>query len=222
MAWWRRDPSLWSRSPINRYTRRILRSDSSLLRCRAFSKSPSNPAQHKDDDDAKRPPGLSNLEWMQLQHYRRWRRRLQENPYLALFGASNDMLSGKGLKDWQWIYKAFPKWMIKDMDIPGLEKKDGKGKVGEKNGKWKSEGRVGTTSANMMNQVRMWHTLLHLLLNRLRPRRIRKQSTSITKDCRSHENRHSKNLHSDHPDSSGLNTVLAWYLHPIQEDHASK
>jgi hypothetical protein len=27
------------------------------------------------------------------------------------------MLDGKGLKDWQWVYKAFPKWMIKEMDM---------------------------------------------------------------------------------------------------------
>jgi len=38
-----------------------------------------------------------------------------DDPYQAIFGASNDMLSGKGLKDWEWISKSFPKWMLRDM-----------------------------------------------------------------------------------------------------------
>tara|TARA_R110002003_G_scaffold64_12_gene6079 strand:- start:35518 stop:38844 length:3327 start_codon:yes stop_codon:yes gene_type:complete len=60
---------------------------------------------------------MTNLEWGQLQHYERWRKRLQEDPYKTLFGASNDMLSGKGLKDWEWVHKTFPKWMLRDMDV---------------------------------------------------------------------------------------------------------
>jgi hypothetical protein len=62
---------------------------------------------------------MSNLEWMQLQHYERWRKRLQKDPYKTLFGASNDMLSGKGLGDWEWIHKKFPKWMLTDMGVGG-------------------------------------------------------------------------------------------------------
>lgn len=57
---------------------------------------------------------------MQLQHYGRWRKRLQEDPYKTMFGASNDMLNGKGLMDWDWIHKSFPKWILNDM---GLEDK---------------------------------------------------------------------------------------------------
>ncbi|KAF2113377.1 hypothetical protein BDV96DRAFT_601541 [Lophiotrema nucula] len=116
MGWWRRDPSLWCRSPLHRYSRLGDRTDA-LLRSRCFSKSQARAAQHKDDDDARRPDDLSDLQWIQLQHYRRWKRRLQENPYRALFGASEDMLNGKGLKDWEWVSKAFPKWMLRDMGI---------------------------------------------------------------------------------------------------------
>lgn len=54
---------------------------------------------------------------MQLQHYERWRKRLLDDPYKMLFGASNDMLSGKGLKDWEWIHKSFPKWMLQEMNV---------------------------------------------------------------------------------------------------------
>jgi hypothetical protein len=54
---------------------------------------------------------------MQLQHYKKWRKRLHDDPYQAIFGASNDMLGGKGLKDWDWVYKTFPKWMLLEMEV---------------------------------------------------------------------------------------------------------
>jgi hypothetical protein len=60
---------------------------------------------------------MSNLEWMQLRHYDRWRKHIQDDPYKALFGASNDMLSGKGLMDWEWVHKSFPKWMLNEMEV---------------------------------------------------------------------------------------------------------
>ncbi|KAF2684535.1 hypothetical protein K458DRAFT_418100 [Lentithecium fluviatile CBS 122367] len=124
MAWWRRDPSLWARTPIHRYARRTLRDHEATLRARCFSKTNPSSAQHKDDDNG-RPSGMSNLEWMQLQHYRRWKRRFEEDPYKALFGASESMLTGKGLKDWGWVYKSFPKWVVDEM---GVGKNGDKGK----------------------------------------------------------------------------------------------
>lgn len=138
MGWWRRDPSLWCRTPIHRYARRVLHDNEAILRSRSFSKSLPTSAQHKDEEDGKRPAGLSNLEWIQLQHYRRWRRRLHEDPYKALFGASNDMLAGRGLKDWDWVYKAFPKWMLKEMDFSEYTeqpKRDSQAKSNTKDGK---------------------------------------------------------------------------------------
>ncbi|KAF1935870.1 hypothetical protein EJ02DRAFT_506827 [Clathrospora elynae] len=113
MTWWRRDPML---SPIHRYAQRFLPSQEAALRTRCFSRTPSKSAQHEDDSGTKRPSGLSNLDWLQLQHYQRWRKRLMEDPYQAIFGASNDMLSGKGLKDWDWISKSFPKWILREME----------------------------------------------------------------------------------------------------------
>lgn len=113
MTWWRRDPSL---SPINRYAQRLLRSDESALRTRCFSRTPSQNEEHEGNGGSKRPSGMSNLEWMQMQQYNRWRKRFTEDPYQALFGASNDMLSGKGLMDWEWISKTFPKWMLREME----------------------------------------------------------------------------------------------------------
>ena len=114
MAWWRRDPTF---SPIQRYAQRILRSHEAALRTRCFSRTPSESAQHEDNHDSKRPSGMSNLEWLQLQQYQRWRKRLMDDPYQAIFGASNDMLSGKGLKDWEWTSKSFPKWLLRELDI---------------------------------------------------------------------------------------------------------
>lgn len=72
---------------------------------------------------------MSNLEWMQLQRYRRWKRRFEEDPYRALFGASEDMLNGRGLRDWnkEWIWKTFPRWMVREMGVEGEGKEDGKG-----------------------------------------------------------------------------------------------
>ncbi|KAF2734541.1 hypothetical protein EJ04DRAFT_576800 [Polyplosphaeria fusca] len=115
MGWWCRDPSRWFRSALHRYSRHGLRDDTAL-RSRCFSKSQQDSAQHRDDEG--RPDGLSDLEWMQLQHYRRWKRMLQQDPYKALFGASHAMLNGKGLKEWQWVHRSFPKWMIRELEIP--------------------------------------------------------------------------------------------------------
>lgn len=67
---------------------------------------------------------MSNLEWMQLQQYRRWKRRFEEDPYRALFGASEDMLNGKGLKDWEWVHRTFPKWMVKEMGLGEKEQEN--------------------------------------------------------------------------------------------------
>ena len=117
MSWWRRDPSLFCRSPVHRYAQRVFQDREDAIRARCFSKTPACPAQHESDDGSKRPGGLTNLEWLQLQHYTTWRNRLRDDPYQAMFGASNDMLSGRGLKDWEWIYKSFPKWMLTEMEL---------------------------------------------------------------------------------------------------------
>ncbi|CAO2652920.1 Nn.00g023310.m01.CDS01 [Neocucurbitaria sp. VM-36] len=121
MAWWRRDPSLY---PIHRCAQRLLRSHEAALRTRCFSRTPPNSAKHEDDDGSKRPTGMSSLEWMQLQHYKQWRKRLMDDPYQAMFGASNDMLNGKGLKDWEWISKTFPRWMVREMGMDDAVEND--------------------------------------------------------------------------------------------------
>lgn len=59
---------------------------------------------------------MSNLEWMHVQHDKRWQRRLAKDPYGVMFGPSNAMLAGKGLKDWGWIRNSFPKWMLRDIE----------------------------------------------------------------------------------------------------------
>ena len=59
---------------------------------------------------------MTDKEWAQLQNYRKWKKMLQEHPYRGLFGASEDLLRGKGLTDWEWVYKTFPKWMLREMD----------------------------------------------------------------------------------------------------------
>ncbi|KAF2124932.1 hypothetical protein P153DRAFT_389791 [Dothidotthia symphoricarpi CBS 119687] len=125
MTWWRHDSSLWSRSPINRYAQRILRDNEAALRTRGFSRTLPKSAHHEEPStDKKCPEGMSNSEWRQLQQYKLWRKRLQEDPYKALFGASEDMLSGKGLKDWDWVYKSFPKWMLNDVDVDNVVRKE--------------------------------------------------------------------------------------------------
>jgi hypothetical protein len=70
---------------------------------------------------------MTNLEWIQLQHLEKWQKRLQEDPYKTLFGASNDMLSGKGLNNWDWIHNSFPKWMLKDMGLHEQSQEASKG-----------------------------------------------------------------------------------------------
>ena len=116
MAWWRHDPSVWARSPARRYAERVLRDHEAVLRTRSCSRTPLSTARHQDHDGVTRPEGMTDQEWMQLQRYRKWKKMLQEHPYRGLFGASEDMLRGKGLTDWEWVYKKFPKWMLQEMD----------------------------------------------------------------------------------------------------------
>jgi hypothetical protein len=116
--WWRRDPSLFSRSLLHRLAQRVPRDDEAALRTRGYSRTPPNSAQREQyDGDGKRPAHMSTLEWLQLQHYERWRKRVEEDPYKTLFGASNNMLNGKGLGDWDWIHRKFPKWMLNEMGV---------------------------------------------------------------------------------------------------------
>ena len=70
---------------------------------------------------------------MQLQTFQRWKRRLAEDPYNAIFGASEDLLKGKGLKNWDWVHKSFPKWMLDEMGVEErLKRGDGEGGKGGK------------------------------------------------------------------------------------------
>ncbi|KAF2442939.1 hypothetical protein P171DRAFT_433313 [Karstenula rhodostoma CBS 690.94] len=130
----RRDPALWSRSPIRRSTR------SALLPSRCFSKTSLASARHNDEqnnNNAKKPEGVSDLEWLRQRHLRRWRKRIEEDPYGALFGASEEMLKGRGLESYiekqremhrkglEWVQKAFPKWMLEDMGLRDGDKSTG-------------------------------------------------------------------------------------------------
>lgn len=67
---------------------------------------------------------------MRQRHLRRyWRKRIEEDPYKALFGASEDMLRGRGLdayiqqqkemhkKSIEWVEKMVPKWVLEDMGV---------------------------------------------------------------------------------------------------------
>lgn len=39
------------------------------------------------------------------------------------------MLRGKGLTDWEWVYKTFPKWMLQEIDSQEtIKEKNGAGK----------------------------------------------------------------------------------------------
>ncbi|KAH8729018.1 hypothetical protein GQ44DRAFT_701444 [Phaeosphaeriaceae sp. PMI808] len=123
MIWWRRDPSQYSRFAV-RHCERIVHDHEAALRNRCFSRASPKLAQHDEDGKRKRPTNISNLEWMQLQHYENWRKRWQQEPYKMLFGASNDMLNGKGLNNWEWVYKTFPKWMLKEIHINGQRQEE--------------------------------------------------------------------------------------------------
>lgn len=120
MAWWRHDPALSSHP--NRLIQRIIR-DQALLQPRRVTRTQFKGTQHHDDG-GKRSLGMSNLEWMQLQHCKRWTKQLRDDPYEAIFGASNDMLTGKGLKDWDWIHRKFPKWILKEMNLEEVSRNE--------------------------------------------------------------------------------------------------
>ncbi|KAJ4360107.1 uncharacterized protein N0V89_000667 [Didymosphaeria variabile] len=129
-----RDPILWSRTPTRRST---CRSTTFIRSARCFSKSSPTSAQHNDERDKhgdEKPDGMSDLERMRQRHLQRWRKRIEADPYSALFGASEDMLRGRGLgryfekqremhrKGLEWVEKTFPKWMLEDMGLRGQDK----------------------------------------------------------------------------------------------------
>ncbi|KAF2636931.1 hypothetical protein P280DRAFT_521833 [Massarina eburnea CBS 473.64] len=121
MGWWQRDPT-WARTPIHHYARRMLRDHEATLLSRCFSASKVKPASHKDDDD-RHTAGMSKLEWAQLKHYEMWKKKIEHDPYKALFGASETMLSGKGKGlSWDWVNQTLPRWMAREM---GLDKGEG-------------------------------------------------------------------------------------------------
>lgn len=138
---WRRDPTLFSRTPIRRSSATVVRSK------RCFSKTRAIYARYNDEaesNDSKKPKGMSDVDWMRemrQRHYRRWKKRIEENPYRALFGASEDMLQGKGLEGYlarqveqrnrrrELMEKALPKWMLEDFGY--FEANKSKGNEGE-------------------------------------------------------------------------------------------
>lgn len=83
---------------------------------------------------------------MRQRHLRRWRKRIEEDPYRALFGASEDMLRGRGLEGYiqrqremhrrgmQWIEKTLPKWMLEDMGLGVKHRDEGTAAKEEKDG----------------------------------------------------------------------------------------
>ncbi|KAL1592358.1 hypothetical protein SLS60_011437 [Paraconiothyrium brasiliense] len=138
-----RDPTLWSRAPARRSIYRSTTLVRSSARC--FSKSDATSARHNDERDNNgdnKPEGMSDLEWMRQRHLQRWRKRIEADPYGALFGASEDMLRGHGLEGYiekqremhrkglAWVEKTFPKWMLEDMGLRGRDN-EAKGENGE-------------------------------------------------------------------------------------------
>ncbi|PVI04443.1 hypothetical protein DM02DRAFT_177292 [Periconia macrospinosa] len=116
MTWWRRDSSLWIRTPIHRYLRRTLSDNETALRTRCFSKSQPQ-GMKSDEDDVNYSSRLSEDDRIRMRHYKRWQRRVEADPYKALFGASENWLNGKGDKDWQWLSSYSPLWTIRDMGV---------------------------------------------------------------------------------------------------------
>lgn len=50
---------------------------------------------------------------MRLKHYKLWKRKIEADPYKALFGASESMLNGKGLKYWR-SNGSIPEWLSRE------------------------------------------------------------------------------------------------------------
>jgi hypothetical protein len=117
--WWRRHSSLWPRAfhpgSIVRDTDTLLRSTENLLRSsRTFSKSPSTPQQKhvRDNGDVEDSHSSGNFHV----DYRKWKRELErrmvEDPYKVLFGASEQRLKGLGFGS-GWLDLGMG-WMDKD------------------------------------------------------------------------------------------------------------
>lgn len=132
MAWWRRDPSLWARPPTQKYAQRIVRDHEAVLRTRCFSRTPLDAVQRQEHHSAERSEDMTGQEWTRLQRHKKWRRMLQDHPYKGMYGATEEMLRGKGLAEWDWVYKTFPKWMLQEMgpQEPVDQGSDVKGKKG--------------------------------------------------------------------------------------------
>ncbi|KAF2705527.1 hypothetical protein K504DRAFT_505935 [Pleomassaria siparia CBS 279.74] len=103
IMWWHRDTSFLSRTNLPRRILRdtdvLLRNTESLLRSRPFSRIPPTEQEKKHKDEAED----SNCVHPSVQ-YRKWRRQLErrmvEDPYKMLFGASEERLRGLVGKGW--------------------------------------------------------------------------------------------------------------------------
>ncbi|KAL5417952.1 hypothetical protein PMIN04_007528 [Paraphaeosphaeria minitans] len=137
----RLDPAMWSRTPIRHSTRSALRPS------RSFSNTSAASARHNDDSEnshGEKPGGMSDLEWMRQRHIRRWRKRIEQDPYEALFGAREEMLRGRGLEGYierqkemhrkglEWVQKALPQWILEDMGLRHESKSKGEQEKVEK------------------------------------------------------------------------------------------
>ncbi|CAI6337094.1 unnamed protein product [Periconia digitata] len=120
MTWWRRDSSLWSRTPIHRYIRRTLADNETVLRTRCFSRSQPHDTG-SGDRGPNRPTPSIDKDRIRSRQYDRWKLMLETDPYRALFGASERMLAGRGLVDWPSM--VMPSDSSPNRDI-GLEKAD--------------------------------------------------------------------------------------------------
>lgn len=86
------------------------------MRMRCFSKSKPQDTR-SDEDNGNYSPRLSETDRSRLRHYKRWQRRLEADPYKALFGDSEERLNGKGAKEWQWLNSYPPLWTIREMGV---------------------------------------------------------------------------------------------------------
>lgn len=119
MSWWGRSSGWWERVDprFHKWVKQRLQDvqaqdqfswKSSQLNTRShkhrcFSRTKEQEAQHSNGGhDGDKPEGLSDYEWVRLNYIRALKKRLEEDPYDAIFGKSNQWLNGLAWRS-SWI-----------------------------------------------------------------------------------------------------------------------
>ena len=139
MSWWGRSSDWWKRVDprFHKWVKQRLQDvqaqdqfswESSQLNTRShkhrcFSRTKEREAQHSNGGhDSDKPEGLPDYEWVRLNYIKAFKKQLEEDPYDALFGKSNQWLNGLERRP-SWISEHLkPKFIYNEVRLSKTSK----------------------------------------------------------------------------------------------------